>query len=122
LLDGQPDHLPPSVERVALSCLRQALYNIERHARASAVIVTLAYQPHQLRLVVQDDGRGLPADFEPRVVPADGHHWGFTSMAEQVERIGGSVVLRQVEEGGTQLGVRLPRPAPEPNHGPTKTP
>ena len=111
LLHGQPEYLPPPVERVALNCLRQALFNIERHAAASLVIVTLDYRPDRLRLVVQDDGRGLPAGFEPRAVPSDGHHWGFTSMAEQVERLGGEVELRRVDEGGTQLRVQLPRPA-----------
>ncbi|WP_028933900.1 sensor histidine kinase [Pseudonocardia spinosispora] len=115
VLHGLPEHLPAAVERVTLSCLRQALFNIERHAHASIVIVTLDYRLDRLRLVVQDDGLGLPAGFEPRVVPADGHHWGFTSMAEQVERIGGSVILRRVEEGGTQLRVELPRqPGPSP--------
>jgi signal transduction histidine kinase len=109
LLSGRPEHLAPAVERVALSCLRQALFNIERHAGAHLVMVTLDYRPDRLRLVVQDDGRGLPAGFEPRVVPADGHHWGFTSMAEQVEQLGGAVELRQVEQGGTQLRVQLPR-------------
>lgn len=109
LLQGHPEHLPPAMERVALSCLRQALFNIERHAKASLVVVTLDYQPHLFTLVVQDDGRGLPEGFEPRVVPANGHHWGFTSMAEKVERIGGSVVLRPLDEGGTQLRVTLPR-------------
>lgn len=115
VLHGLPEHLPATVERVTLSCLRQALFNIERHARASIVIVTLDYRLDRLSLVVQDNGLGLPVGFEPRVVPADGHHWGFTSMAEQVERIGGSVVLRRVEEGGTQLRVELPRqPSPRP--------
>jgi signal transduction histidine kinase len=106
---GQAEYLAPAVERVALNCLRQALFNIERHASASVVVVTLDYRPDRLRLVVQDDGLGLPIGFEPRVVPTDGHHWGFTSMAEQVERLGGSVELRRVEEGGTQLRLQLPR-------------
>lgn len=108
MVHGLPEHLPPSVERVALNCLRQALFNIERHAEAGLVIVTLDYRPDLLRLVVQDDGRGLPTGFEPRAVPSDGHHWGFTSMAEQVELLGGSVQLRRVDEGGTQLRVQLP--------------
>jgi two-component system sensor histidine kinase DegS len=116
MVHGLPEHLPPSIERVALSCLRQALFNIERHAEASLVIVTLDYRADLLRLVVQDDGRGLPAGFEPRAVPSDGHHWGFTSMAEQVELLGGAVELRRVDEGGTQLRVQLPVhwPAPLP--------
>lgn len=112
MLHGHPEHLPVPVERVALSCLRQALFNIERHAHASVVIVTLDYREDRLGLIVQDNGLGLPAGFEPRAVPSDGHHWGFTSMAEQVERLGGSVILRRVDEGGTQLRVQLPRPLP----------
>ena len=114
MVHGLPDHLPPSVERVALNCLRQALFNIERHAEASLVIVTLDYRVDLLRLVVQDDGRGLPDGFEPRAVPSGGHHWGFTSMAEQVELLGGSVALRRVDEGGTQLRVQLPIQGPVP--------
>lgn len=108
---GQVEHLTARVERVALNCLRQALFNIERHAGASIVVATLDYAEDRLRLVVQDDGLGLPAGFEPRAVPSDGHHWGFTSMAEQVERLGGSVELRRVEQGGTQLRVQVPLPA-----------
>lgn len=131
VVQGRPAHLPPAVERVALNCLRQALFNIERHANANLVMVTLDYRPDRLCLVVQDNGRGLPDGFEPRAVPSDGHHWGFTSMAEQVERLGGSVLLRRVHDDdidggvdgdtddqvdgngsarGTLLRVQLPRP------------
>jgi signal transduction histidine kinase len=105
---GKATQLPAAVERVALTCLRQALVNVERHARASVVVVTLDHIPDRLDLVVQDDGRGLPAGYEPPAVPVDGRHWGTTSMAEQAERLGGSVLLRKVEEGGTQLRVELP--------------
>ncbi len=105
---GPAAPLPATVERVALNCLRQAMVNVERHADARVAVITLDYRPDRLRLVVQDDGLGLPVDFEPRGVPVGGHHWGFTSMAEQVERLGGSVLLRKVDEGGTQLCVDLP--------------
>lgn len=108
LVQGRPTNLPVAVERVALNCLRQALVNVDQHADASTAIITLAYQRDRFCLVVQDDGLGLPAGFEPRAVPVEGHHWGFTSMAEQVERLGGTVLLRRIDEGGTQLRVELP--------------
>jgi signal transduction histidine kinase len=104
---GTPASLPTAVERVALNCLRQALVNVERHAAADLAVVTLDYRTDRFCLVVQDDGRGLPTGFEPRAVPVNGH-WGFTSMVEQVERLGGSVVLRRMDEGGTQLRIELP--------------
>lgn len=108
VVQGRPETLPAAVERVALNCLRQALVNIDQHADASIAVVTLSYQLDRLCLVVQDDGLGLPVGFEPRAVPVEGHHWGFTSMAEQVERLGGSVLLRRMDEGGTQLRVEIP--------------
>src|SRR5581483_5673118 len=110
LVQGRPRNLPAAVERVALNCLRQALVNVDQHADASLAVITLAYRTDRFCLVVQDDGLGLPAGFEPRAVPVEGHHWGFTSMAEQVERLGGSVLLRRIDEGGTQLRVELPVP------------
>lgn len=112
VMRGRPERLAPPVERVALNCVRQALFNIERHAGARLVVITLDYRADRLLVVVQDDGLGLPAGFEPRAVPAEGHHWGFTSMAEQVERLGGAIELRQAEEGGTQLRLQLPRRSP----------
>jgi len=107
VIRGAPVSLPVAVERVALNCLRQALVNVERPAAADLAVVTLDYRPDRFCLAVQDDGCGLPVGFEPRAVPVDGH-WGFTSMVEQVERLGGSVVLRRMDEGGTQLRIEIP--------------
>lgn len=108
VLRGTPRALSPGVERTVLNCLRQALFNIERHAAATTVVVALQYLPEELVLVVQDDGCGLPAGYEPRAVPVDGHHWGFTSMARQVEQRGGELDLTGDEDGGTRLRIRLP--------------
>lgn len=108
IVRGRVRALTAGAERAALNCLRQALFNIERHARAGAVIVTLDYSPDELTLVVQDDGQGLPTGFVPRVIPDSGHHWGFASMARQVQQRGGELELAGVEDGGTRLRVRLP--------------
>jgi signal transduction histidine kinase len=108
IVRGRVLALSPAAERTVLNCLRQALYNIERHSRAGVVIVTLDYRPDEIVLVVQDDGQGLPTDFEPRVVPESGHHWGFASVARQVQQRGGDVELTDVEDGGARLRVRLP--------------
>ncbi|MGQ0575080.1 MAG: sensor histidine kinase [Pseudonocardia sp.] len=108
VIRGPVRSIPGAVERVALNCLRQALFNIERHASAGTVVVAVQYLPEELVLVVQDDGCGLPPGYEPRVVPADGHHWGFASMARQVQQRGGEVELSGSDDGGARLRVRLP--------------
>jgi len=68
------------VERVALNCLRQALFNIERHAAASLVIVTLDYRPTGCGWS-SDDGRGLPAVLSARPCPPTAITGASTSMA-----------------------------------------
>jgi signal transduction histidine kinase len=112
--------VPPEVETAVLSCLRQALFNVERHADASLVIVTLDFAPDSLSLVVQDDGQGVPDGFTARAVPDDGHYWGSASMLRQIEQLGGRVRLGPGEEGGLQLHVWLPLDAVHPNTGKTK--
>lgn len=109
VVQGVPAVLGPAVERTLLGCLRQALFNIERHAGASLVIATLDYQrPGWVTLAVQDDGQGRPPEFEPRPVPAGDRQWGFTSMLRQTGQLGGSVRLDGQDDGGAVLRVRLP--------------
>ena len=108
LVRGEPRGLTPTVEQAALNCLRQALFNIERHSGARTVVVTVDYQPDRLALVVQDDGRGLPDDFQPRAVAIGATGWGFASMARQVEQLGGTLGMENADEGGTRLLVQLP--------------
>ena len=108
LIRGEPRRLGPEVEQASLNCLRQALFNIERHSGARTVVVTMDYQPDRLALVVQDDGRGLPDGFQPRVVAVGATGWGFASMARQVEQLGGTLSMENADEGGTRLLVQLP--------------
>ncbi|TCK26818.1 sensor histidine kinase [Pseudonocardia endophytica] len=104
---GRARRLDARVERTVLNCLRQALFNIERHADADQVVVTLDFAPEEISLVVLDDGRG-PEEFEALAgVPSGARRWGFASMSRQAEQNGGSVGLRR-EDGGTALRLRLP--------------
>ncbi|GAA5112976.1 hypothetical protein GCM10025762_23940 [Haloechinothrix salitolerans] len=109
LLLHAPVPVEPEIERAVLACLRQALFNIERHACASFVVATLEYGGRHLSLVVQDDGVGLPDGFTAAAVPDDGRSWGCASMLRQVEQLGGTLSLTSREEGGVRLHVRLPR-------------
>lgn len=109
ILRGNVATLPAPAERVITGCVRQALFNIEQHAMASLVVVTLDYQTSGTDLVVQDDGRGLSPDFELPAVPSGAHHWGYTSMMRQVEQLGGHVSLEPLEEGGARFRAWIPR-------------
>jgi signal transduction histidine kinase len=99
-LDGPVDSAVPAEVRVdLLAVLREALSNVVRHARAHAVQVTIAVGSGTVRLVVADDGRG---------VPAEGRRSGIENMRTRAEKAGGSFELRANTPRGTVLEWRVP--------------
>ncbi len=79
---------------------QEALTNIARHAFASHAFLTLEQTGTDLRLIVEDDGRGLP-EREPSSL-------GILGMRERAELLGGTLVLDRRTEGGTRLILSLP--------------
>jgi signal transduction histidine kinase len=105
---GTPVPAKPELETVLLSALREALHNVEKHAGASAVLVSVAYQSHQLVLAVEDDGKGLPGDFELNPVPGRRFGLGIPGLLQKVNGTGGVLRLATNDDGGTSLRVTIP--------------
>jgi signal transduction histidine kinase len=96
---------PPIAVRYELTrILQEALANVERHASARCVLVTLAPSGAELHLCVSDDGRGMPS---PPPGPATGH-FGIVGMSERAKAIGGTLVFGAGSGGGTELVVSVP--------------
>ncbi len=92
------DALPlaaPTESALAMS-LREAATNVQRHAHAQAVRVTLRRDGGEAVLSVEDDGRG--ADIKP------GN--GLRGMRERLEAVGGRLQIDS-STGGTSRGTRL---------------
>lgn len=87
---------------VAVRFVREALLNVEKHAGATSVSVTVAAMPAELTIAVADDGRGFPAD-------RSGGGFGLTAARERIARIGGELSVVDDEGGGSIVRVRLPR-------------
>ncbi len=84
---------------------REALSNIVQHAQASQVQVTLAYEGHQIRLVVADNGLGLePAALETTAL--NGH--GIPNMQARARLLGGTLAIRSSPGQGTEVAVTVP--------------
>ena len=66
--------------------------NAFRHSGATAVEIEIEYAASELRLFVQDDGRGI----DPQIARTgtDGH-WGIAGMNERAAQIGGRLTIRQ---------------------------
>ena len=105
---GAARALAPRVETALVAGVRQALFNIQQHADANMVVVTLHFEEGRVTLVVQDDGQGLPQEFELTAIPRGEHNWGLTSLLRRVEHLGGVLELTANEDGGTTLRMTVP--------------
>ncbi len=101
--DGARCPLPPGVDLAAYRVVQEALTNARRHAPgASRVSLRLSYHPHELELLVRDDGHG------PARPAAEGGH-GLLGMRERVTLYGGSLTTGPTPGGaGYTVHARIP--------------
>ena len=105
---GTARQLPPRAEAALIGATRQALVNVEQHANASLVVATLHFTDSEVSLVIQDDGCGIPEDFELPVIAQGDHHWGLASILRQTQQQGGKLRICAGEDGGTTVRIALP--------------
>lgn len=117
---GRTPELDPERRAVLVRAVGEALLNVEKHARARSVVVTLAAYDDRVSVAVMDDGVGQPGPDDQATdrcaaaddSPADrGTGAGLPALRTRVERLGGSLRLVQEEDGTTlRCDVPLPRP------------
>jgi signal transduction histidine kinase len=78
--------------------LEEALANAAKHAKATAVDISLAHRGHALDLSVRDDGIG----------GADRSGPGLTGLADRVHALAGTMQLVSPPGHGTHLRISLP--------------
>ena len=104
-----PDRLPTIDEDVAGSLYRvahEALVNVERHARATGVVVSLAVRDDSVELVIRDDGVGISR--RDGVGWQSSAHFGLRSMARSMEEIGGRFDVVRARPRGIVIRARAP--------------
>ena len=90
-------------EDLMVSVAQEGLRNVERHAGATEVVLTLAFSADAVELVIQDDGVGLPAG-----VPHAGSGLGLGILREEIARVGGEARLARSEDTGSTMRARIP--------------
>jgi len=98
-LEALPE-LPEEVEIALYRIVQEALVNVARHSGASAASVTAARIGPQLRLVIEDNGRG----FDPRAATA---RHGLLGMSERMALLGGYLHVDASPGGGTAIIAEL---------------
>jgi len=86
--------------------VREALWNVIKHARAGQVQVKLWVQEGQLCLAISDDGQGFEVD-----ITNDG--MGLKNMSERVKLLKGEFVVRSKSGQGSHILIYAPTPFQE---------
>jgi signal transduction histidine kinase len=105
--EGLAEPLGETVDVTVYRVAQEALTNVMRHARAAQVRVRLVRGPGELRLTVQDDGRGMEAADASRGL-------GLLGAAERAAAAGGELSVHGPLGQGVLLTLRIPLPAATP--------
>lgn len=105
---GATRPLPARVEMGLLRIGQEALANVERHARAKAVEVSLIATPSVIELRVRDDGAGFETDAELTGDRSRGAGLGIVGMNERARLLGGHLRVASGCGCGTELSARVP--------------
>lgn len=100
-LDG--DALPAAVESTLALTVREAVTNIQRHARAQRAEVSLDIADGHAVLRIRDDGRGAR---DGALVPGN----GLAGMRERIQALGGQLHIHARKGEGTRLEAVIPLP------------
>ncbi len=98
------EHIPlsPRIETGLYRVVQEVLANVQQHAAASHLRLTLVITAEDLRLTVVDDGRG----FQPDQIPQG--HFGLVGINERVHLMGGNLDLQSSPEEGTRIEIWVP--------------
>jgi two-component system NarL family sensor kinase len=106
-IGGLEQDLPEAVNTVLFRITQEALTNIQKHARARSVQLTLAFRDAAVELTVRDDGLGFDA---PAMLQHPSRGLGLVHMAERLASVGGRLALDS-QPGQTLVHAEVPRGA-----------
>ena len=108
------DRLPPHVETTIYRIVQEALRNVRKHAKASAVSVILQRHPDDVVAIIEDNGHGFDVKKLPQDVGIQGR-LGVLGMQERAALVGGTCHVES-QAGGTTVFARIPVSLRESSH------
>lgn len=96
--------LPRETEELVFRAVQELLRNVEKHAEASKVDVSMDMIGDRLSVVVKDDGRGV----DVRAAREKPRHFGLRLLGDLIRNAGGSLLVNPDPAGGTRAVLEIP--------------
>jgi signal transduction histidine kinase len=101
-VSGTPRPLPEQVKHTLYRIGQEALSNIRQHSCAKQATMIVDYREQCVRIIVEDDGIGIPTNVERR----PGH--GLDNLLERAALIGGKTDIETHPDQGVRVVVEVP--------------
>jgi PAS domain S-box-containing protein len=99
--------LGSKMETAFFRIAQEGLANVHKHSGSRSAVIWLERDSREVRLVLQDRGRGLPTALLPWAKGFVHFGVGLTGMRERAEQLGGCLELAS-DDAGVSLTVTLP--------------
>lgn len=113
-----PQHfgrLPRESETAIFRTVQECLSNIHRHSESPSAKIRIVASDHDIRIEVEDRGKGIPAEKQFEMASAGTPGVGIRGMRERLRQLGGSVDIHS-NGRGTLITARLPVATPSSLH------
>lgn len=103
---GERRALSVEVEQSLIRMVHETLSRVERNSRAGAIAVRLEFRPHEVELVIRDDGTDLATREQGQ--GGLGAHFGLRLVQRRLEALGGKLFIERPSPRGLELRARVP--------------
>ena len=104
-VEGESRPLRPEVCEETIAVARESVLNAFKHAKAEWVLVSVYYTPKAFVVSITDNGIGI-TEQKIQEQQKDGH-WGIAGMRERASKLGGRLIIRGSNPGGTTVELTL---------------
>lgn len=101
--DGALKPLSQDAMVLLFRAVREVLFNVVKHARATEVLVSIEKRDGRVSIVVDDNGAGFDTS-----VKASRGGYGLFSIRQRLQNLGGDMDLVSAPGRGTRIGLELP--------------
>lgn len=103
LVSGEERTICPEYSTSIFRIMQEALTNITKHAEATRVEIHVIFDPEEVRIAVEDNGRGFDIYQAKRQ-----QSWGLIGMEERVTLLDGKFYLHSGPGNGTMVEIVIP--------------
>jgi signal transduction histidine kinase len=107
-IEGDIGSISNDMEIAIYRMLQEALNNVKKHAYATEVNISADFTKRQIKLMVQDNGRGFEVPETITGLASNGN-FGVMGLHERAQLFGGEVVVKSQPDQGTTIEILLPR-------------